>query len=33
VTATINPIAPSGERLVLVRDGQQTSNTMVSTVT
>jgi hypothetical protein len=33
VTATINPVAPTGERLVLVRDGGQTSNTVVFTVT
>jgi len=33
VTGTINPVAPAGERLVLVRDGQQTSNTVVFTVT
>ena len=33
LTAPINPLAPAGERLVLVRDGSQTSNTMVFTVT
>jgi hypothetical protein len=33
VSATINPVAPAGERIVLVRDGNQTSNTVVFTVT
>jgi hypothetical protein len=33
VTATINPVAPAGEKNVYVRDGNQTSNLMVFTVT
>jgi len=33
VTASISPVAPVGERLVLVRDGSQTSNTVIFTVT